>query len=248
VALHQHRWRRVRGRNEAEGVSYACPCGALKSERVDEDGFHVIEVSVPTKTPAPHRPGRRKAVHTRARLAASAMTEGRFWRLIETAGRERGFGSKAQVRALERRLAGLRPSEILGFERIFERQDSRANTWELWGAAYVIRGGCSDDSFMDFRYWLIARGKKVFEQALASPESLVDVVGRGKPQLEDMRSVAACAYELATGEEMPEVDDGRASSGTTGKEWREPAPGEGGGELPGLYPRLWNRYRRRHGT
>lgn len=29
---------------------------------------------------------------------------------------------------------------------------------DLWAAAYIIGGGCSDDSFIDFRAGLIAQG------------------------------------------------------------------------------------------
>ncbi len=50
----------------------------------------------------------------------------------------------------------------------------RAYSWPLWAAAYIIHGGCSDDSFSDFRASLISRGRRSFESAVADPESLVD--------------------------------------------------------------------------
>jgi hypothetical protein len=46
----------------------------------------------------------------------------------------------------------------------------------LWGAAYLINGGCSDDGFDYFRRWLILQGHKVFQAAIANPDSLADVV------------------------------------------------------------------------
>ena len=49
-----------------------------------------------------------------------------------------------------------------------------AYCWSLWGAAYVINGGCSDDPFVDFRASLISRGRQVFERALSDPDSLAD--------------------------------------------------------------------------
>ncbi|MFD6293827.1 DUF4240 domain-containing protein [Streptomyces sp. NPDC060235] len=41
-------------------------------------------------------------------------------------------------------------------------------------AAYLIGGGCSNDSFMDFRAGLIALGRDWYEKATADPDSLAD--------------------------------------------------------------------------
>lgn len=46
--------------------------------------------------------------------------------------------------------------------------------WELWAAAYLIGGGRSDDSFIDFRAGLIAQGRDWYDKAAASPDSLAD--------------------------------------------------------------------------
>lgn len=43
--------------------------------------------------------------------------------------------------------------------------------WDVWAAAYLIGGGCSDDSFMDFRAGLIAQGRDWYQKAAASPAS-----------------------------------------------------------------------------
>jgi len=40
----------------------------------------------------------------------------------------------------------------------FRRYLNKAYTWDLWGAAYLINGGCSDDGFEYFRRWLVSRG------------------------------------------------------------------------------------------
>lgn len=42
----------------------------------------------------------------------------------------------------------------------------------MWAAAYLIGGGCSDDSFIDFRAGLIAQGRDWYHTVLASPDSL----------------------------------------------------------------------------
>jgi hypothetical protein len=47
---------------------------------------------------------------------------------------------------------------------------NRAYPWDLWGAAFVINGGCSDDGCERFRARLIMQGRDVFERALDDPE------------------------------------------------------------------------------
>ncbi|XIE77187.1 DUF4240 domain-containing protein [Streptomyces sp. SBR177] len=46
--------------------------------------------------------------------------------------------------------------------------------WDVWAAAYLIGGGCSDDGFMDFRAGLIALGRDWYERAAACPDSLAE--------------------------------------------------------------------------
>src|SRR5207248_2249239 len=40
--------------------------------------------------------------------------------------------------------------------------------------AYVINGGCGDDTFSDFRASLISRGQQAFERALSDPDFLAE--------------------------------------------------------------------------
>ena len=77
---------------------------------------------------------------------------------------------------LRARLAVVAPAEIVEFGTIFNEYSSRAYTWDLWAAAYLIGGGCSDDGFLDFRGWLISKGEKAYESALKDPQSLARVV------------------------------------------------------------------------
>jgi hypothetical protein len=46
---------------------------------------------------------------------------------------------------------------------------------DLWAAADLMCGGCSDDGFACFRGWLVAQGRTVRERAVAAPDSLADV-------------------------------------------------------------------------
>ena len=49
-----------------------------------------------------------------------------------------------QLERLRERLEDLDPAEIVKFGTIFNKYTSRAYTWELWAAAYLIGGACSD--------------------------------------------------------------------------------------------------------
>ncbi|MEU1251459.1 DUF4240 domain-containing protein [Micromonospora arida] len=49
------------------------------------------------------------------------------------------------------------------------RLSRRGRCWDVWAAAYLIGGGCSDDSFIDFRAGVIALGREWYERVLASP-------------------------------------------------------------------------------
>jgi hypothetical protein len=52
---------------------------------------------------------------------------------------------------------------------------AKAHNFPLWGAAYVINGGCSRRSpFDDFCATLISRGRQAFEPCLSDPDSLAE--------------------------------------------------------------------------
>src|SRR5262249_21307580 len=104
------------------------------------------------------------------------MDKATFWRLIDSSRKKARGDLDEQVNVLREQLRQLAPRELVQFDRIFHRYWIRAYTWDLWAAAYIIGGGCSDDGFMDFRGWLIAKGEKAYEAAMKNPESLVKVV------------------------------------------------------------------------
>lgn len=109
----------------------------------------------------------------------------------------------------------------------------------MWGAAYIIEGGCSDDGFTDFRSWLISRGRDVYEAALRDPESLVEVAaadGVEATSFEEFQYVARRVYEEKTGHDMPDTGVKHAEE-PTGKEWSE-----GGDDLSRRLPKLWTKY------
>jgi hypothetical protein len=140
------------------------------------------------------------------------VNEVEFWTLIESSKAAAKGSFDLHCEELAKRLVELPPDEIVAFDKLFRGKSIQAYTWDLWGAAYVINGGCSDDGFNDFRSWLISLGRDRFERALADPESLVDVKlgpgGEEDASFEQFSYVATEAYETATSDPLPDEDDG----------------------------------------
>lgn len=136
------------------------------------------------------------------------MTTAQFWHIIETAKQKSPKNSERQVKLIRQKLESLPAKEIVAFDRIFDRMRFRAYSWDLWEAAKLLRGGCSDDGFEDFRAWLISRGRRIYEAAMRNPDSLVRQAddSRDDYELASMLFVASNAYEGATGESIPMLD------------------------------------------
>jgi hypothetical protein len=126
------------------------------------------------------------------------MDKQAFWELLEGLDPETAGGELAA------RLDALEPEAIAAFQQHFDEEHARAYTWPLWGAAYLMEGGCSDDGFIDFRYGLISRGQKVFESALADPDSLAVLLDEDDfLSNEEFGHVAAEVYDNKTGAPIP---------------------------------------------
>jgi hypothetical protein len=134
------------------------------------------------------------------------MTEIEFWSIIEKSIPRNRVDFDAQLENLEIALSELRPEEIIAFEEQFDRKLAEAYRVDLWGAAYLINGGCSDDGFDFFRSWLISRGQQVFENACKDPDSLADLsdVHAQIREFEEFGYAAQRVFESKTASEFPE--------------------------------------------
>lgn len=103
------------------------------------------------------------------------MTLDQFWNLIEKVHTASDGDMDKKCQLLDAELRRLPLAEVRSFHAHFYECQDRAYSWELWGAAYIIGGGCSDDKFSDFRSTLISMGRQTFERALADPQSLADI-------------------------------------------------------------------------
>jgi uncharacterized protein DUF4240 len=179
-------------------------------------------------------------------MIATAMSADRFWRIIERAAQS-AHDPDAHEEALRTALRELSLEEIISFELAFRRYLNDAYTWDLWGAAYVIHGGCSDDSFEYFRRWLVSRGRDVYEAALADADSMAQLDARPGPdgvwQFEEIYYVAMKIFKEKGGEgdvrDYSEREAGLAGPGLpespsrrTRSIWLGATPSSGGGSAP----------------
>ncbi|QPK65348.1 DUF4240 domain-containing protein [Methylomonas sp. LL1] len=102
------------------------------------------------------------------------MDEIKFWEIVQRAHEQSSGDMDHKCEVIKTIISKLSRDDAIGFARLFDLMMARAYDWRLWGAAYVIHGGCGDDSFSDFCSALISRGRRAFESALADPDSLAE--------------------------------------------------------------------------
>lgn len=163
----------------------------------------------------------------------------KFWLIIadtraDAAADEPDGNMDRQVERLKHILSELPRDEVHDFDRHFADRMNETYRWGLWAAAYIIEGGCSDDSFMDFRSWLISMGQNIYTKALQDPESLVESASNPTVEnclFEEFQYVAGGVYggELDHGIEHPQEP--------TGEPWDEDEE-----VLQRMFPQLWAKF------
>jgi len=134
-----------------------------------------------------------------ARLNITEINKDTFWALIAQAKEHCGQDQEAFYKWLEGRLVELGPEQALNFDNIVHGYRDLAYKYGLWSAASILCDACTDDSFSDFRGWLISQGREVYMAALKDPDSLADVTVYRGCRFESLRYVGGCAYEKLTG-------------------------------------------------
>jgi hypothetical protein len=177
---------------------------------------------------------------TKKKTASKSKPVSNLWNVIERV-RKRGKGDlDDSIEAFEHELSVLDDASLIALEASFVEQMARANTWDLWAAAYAIHGVISDDMFWDVRAGLVALGQQVFEAALSNPDSLAsvkDVVGC--TLFEGFQYVPADALDARGLTSKAK----RTSSKLLGKKWNTKALEHGDTrELERRFPRLTRRF------
>ncbi len=130
-----------------------------------------------------------------------------FWSLIETAKESSAGNIDKQIELMIAALVDLSVEEIQQFDRILWSMMARVYRADIWEVVILAACLCSDDNFHEFQGWLIAQGRANFEKVLENPENLADIVDQEhRFDIFDGRvtSLGSEAYELKTGQEIPE--------------------------------------------
>lgn len=162
------------------------------------------------------------------------MDETVFWELIARS-RSEAEALDEQLMLLERLLQTFKAGDIKRFGSLYAGYMRRLYHWDVWALAYAARDGCSDDSFVEFRTWLILQGDPALvELALREPAGAARHVPRD-PELPD-GSLSAMIEEAflqrkGTPMAMASIDLEKPK----GREWPEDA-------LDAWYPELARHY------
>jgi hypothetical protein len=176
--------------------------------------------------------GENKAFHA----TTDTMPEIQFWNIIEESNIRSGGNFEKQQEILKKLLSQLSPQEIILFDNKFRQLKGEAYDWNLWGAIYIINGGCSDDSFNDFREWVISQGKDFYSKTLNDPETLATYSQSiSDIEWEGLGYVPTTVFEEITGSEMP--PSLMENQEIKGEEWEE-----NNDDLKDRFPKLWAKY------
>ena len=157
------------------------------------------------------------------------MSDDLFWQLIEETAPQDG-SSNEHLCELQTALSAFGRRALRTFQKILLQQRERANRWDLWAVAFILRGGCGDDAFDYFRSWLVLQGRERFESTLSDPTVIAEFTKGNDPTCEGLLWVAEDAYEEAYDAPMPTVTS--QAIDPTGIPWEED-------DLPILFPKLW---------
>lgn len=134
------------------------------------------------------------------------MEENEFWNLIDKSRSAANNNYQQQISPLKTALLALDPTDIEKFDNRFTALLAASYDYGLWGAAYVINGGCSDDCFHYFRVYLIGKGKEKFYQTIKNPETSASwIKSEEEDNWEGLQYAIMDAYKQKTGKEIPKT-------------------------------------------
>ena len=148
----------------------------------------------------------------------------------------------AHADALTERLVRQGVAEVLRFGASFDAAMDALYGWDLWGAAYLALGGCSDDAFEYLRAWIVARGEAAWRRAQVDPQGFfLSLLGDAEdPEArfaelglhdgEALLYAAGSAHERLTGEWRPPRSEPGPDT-PTGEPWDDD-------DLPERFPEL----------
>ena len=104
------------------------------------------------------------------------MDKNTFWHIIDSVNSEvSSSDQKGILRVTQEKLQDYSPQEIAVWANFLRYYRDVADTSGVFAASCILNDYMSDDGFMDFRAWLISRGKDVYLAALKNPDTLAGI-------------------------------------------------------------------------
>ncbi len=104
------------------------------------------------------------------------MDKNTFWHIIDSVNSEvSSSDQKGILRVTQEKLQDYSPQEIAVWANFLRYYRDVADSSGVFAASCILNDYMSDDGFMDFRAWLISRGKDVYLAALKNPDTLAGI-------------------------------------------------------------------------
>ncbi|CUX32274.1 hypothetical protein BN3590_00781 [Clostridium sp. C105KSO15] len=103
------------------------------------------------------------------------MNKDTFWRIIDEVNSETDQNNQSAIlKETEKKLLAFSSKDIIDWHNIKKMYMDLAYRNDLWAACAATQSHSTDDGFIDFRSWLISRGKEVYMDALNDPDTLAE--------------------------------------------------------------------------
>jgi hypothetical protein len=133
-----------------------------------------------------------------------------FWRIVGDC-RLKAESPSDFNSALEGVLRTLSAEEIADFRLRWLAFSDELYSWDVWDASALMLGGTDDDSFMDFRSWVISLGKSTYDLVRDKPDELAKlgatILDAGSPAAEQLVGLPARVYRAVVGQDPPNPPD-----------------------------------------
>jgi hypothetical protein len=111
-----------------------------------------------------------------ATRSAENVDEDAFWQIIDDARSRGASDPDAMAEVMGARFVDADRDALTEFQQQLVNANGRLYTWRHAAAAELACGEqIGDDTFTDWRSWVITLGRATFEQVAANPDNLADV-------------------------------------------------------------------------
>ena len=178
---------------------------------------------------------------------SAMLDEDLYWKIIDKSLKNTD-NQEDQESFLVKEISTLTPVQMIGFRLRTDKLLYDTYTSEMWCAAYIMNGGCSDDGFEYFRNWVISRGKETYYQAKQNPDNLIAEVEENEDgyEFESFWYVALAAFQQRTGKDLYEYIDHDNFKTMEGGyppiefTWKEDDPESMKKICPRLFEKMWH--------